>query len=161
VGELERARGLCELAISQEKLDMPELVWKRYIDLEVSHDEMEMARKVWLKLVSKSNHVRVYIAYSEFEALQAQAMPMARESLEQGIKSFKGENRCDERAMLLEHWLKLEREYGCPKTAEDLERRQAKRVKKRRSVRGEDGQDAVEEYMDYVFPDDAPAQQNP
>lgn len=62
--------------------------------------------------------------------------------------------------MLLEHWLKLEREHGDPKSAEDLERRQPKRVKKRRRVPGEDGQDTHEEYMDYVFPDDAPTQQN-
>merc|ERR1712056_5164 len=68
VGELERARALCNLAIDQERLDMPELVWKRYIDLEVSHDELEEARKVWLRLLTKSSHVRVYIAYSEFEA---------------------------------------------------------------------------------------------
>ncbi|CAK9081949.1 Crooked neck-like protein 1 (Crooked neck homolog) [Durusdinium trenchii] len=35
VGEIERARALCNLAITQERLDMPELVWKRFIDLEV------------------------------------------------------------------------------------------------------------------------------
>merc|ERR1712241_434300 len=92
VGELDRARGLCNLAIQQDRLDMPELVWKRYIDLEVSHDEFDHARKVWLKLLNKSSHVRVYIAYSEFEAM------------ERGVKHFRSENRGDERAMLLEHW---------------------------------------------------------
>eukprot|EP00927_Polykrikos_kofoidii_P002117 TRINITY_DN10821_c0_g1_i1.p1 TRINITY_DN10821_c0_g1~~TRINITY_DN10821_c0_g1_i1.p1 ORF type:complete len:679 (-),score=158.26 TRINITY_DN10821_c0_g1_i1:131-2167(-) len=160
VGEVDRARGLCELAIRQERLDMPELVWKRYIDLEVSHDEHDNARKVWLRLVSKSHHVRVYIAYSEFEAVTCQAMPRCREGLETGIKHFKSENRSDERTMLLEQWLKLEKEHGDEKSVEELERRQPKRVKKRRAIPGEDGQDAYEEYMDYIFPDDKPEQQN-
>lgn len=160
VGELDRARALCNLAVEQERLDMPELVWKRYIDLEVSHDELEHARKVWLRLLAKSTHVRVYIAYSEFEAGTCESMPNVREAMERGVKHFKGENRADERAMLLEHWLKMEQEYGNAATADAVERRQPKRVKKRRSVPGEDGQDAFEEYMDYVFPDDKPEQQN-
>merc|ERR1711957_977658 len=40
VGELDRARELCKIAVQLERLDMPELVWKRYIDLEVSNDEI-------------------------------------------------------------------------------------------------------------------------
>jgi crooked neck len=161
VGELDRARALCELAISQDRLDMPELVWKRYIDLEVSHDEFEAARKVWLKLLEKSNHVRVFIAYAEFEAVTCGSMPHCREAMEKGIKYFKAENRGDERAMLLEHWLKLEREHADAPSAEAVESRLPKRVKKRRNVPGaEPGQEVVEEYMDYVFPDDKPEQQN-
>lgn len=34
--EVGRARGLYELAISQPVLDMPEAVWKAYIDFEIS-----------------------------------------------------------------------------------------------------------------------------
>jgi len=160
VGELDRARALCDLAVEQERLDMPELVWKRYIDLEVSHDELEHARKVWLRLLAKSSHVRVYIAYAEFEAGTCESMPNVREAMERGAKNFKSENRADERAMLLEHWLKMEQEYGNAQSAEAVERRQPKRVKKRRSVPDQDGQEAQEEYMDYVFPDDKPEQQN-
>lgn len=160
VGELDRARALCELAITQEKLDMPELVWKRFIDLEISHDELDAARSVWQRLVGKSNHVRVHVAYSEFEAVTCQSMPSCREALERGLRHFKSDNRSDERAMLLEHWLKIEQEHGDSKSSEDVEKRQPKRVKKRRMVPGEDGQDAYEEYVDYVFPDDKPEQQN-
>lgn len=160
VGEIERARALCDLATKQERLDMPELVWKRYIDLEVSHDEFERARAVWLRLLGKSSHVRVYIAYSEFEASTCKSMPHCRETLERGIKFFKAENRSDERTMLLEQWLKLEGEHGDQASIEAIEKRQPKRVKKRRAVASEDGQDAYEEFMDYVFPDDKPEQQN-
>ena len=160
VGEVDRARALCKLAIGQERIDMPELVWKRYIDLEVNNDDTEEARKVWLQLLEKSSHVRVYIAYTDFEASTCKSMPHARTSLEKGVNHFKAENRGDERAMLLEHWLKLERDNGEAKDIESIEKRQPKRVKKRRAVPGEDGQDAYEEYMDYVFPDDKPEQQN-
>jgi len=160
VGEIERARSLCELAIQQERLDMPELVWKRFIDLEVSHDEFDRARQVWLRLLEKSHHVRVYIAYSEFEASTVSSMPKCREALESGVRYFRAENRPEERAMLLEHWLKLEEEYGDEKSMDAITKRQAKRVKKRRTIPGEDGQETYEEYMDYVFPDDKPEQQN-
>jgi crooked neck len=160
VGEMERARALCDLAIKQERLDMPELVWKRYIDLEVSHEELESARKVWLELLHKSSHVRVFVAYTEFEALTCESMPNCRDALEKGVKGFKADGRNEERAMLLEHWLKLEKEHGDEASQDAVGKRQPKRVKKRRAVPGEDGQDAFEEYMDYVFPDDAPTQQN-
>merc|ERR1719188_749641 len=87
-------------------------------------------------------------------------MPHSREALERGVRHFKAENRGDERAMLLEHWLKLEREHGDAAATEAIDKRQPKRVKKRRQVPGEDGQEAYEEFMDYVFPDDKPEQQN-
>jgi len=161
VGELERARALCDLAVDQDRLDMPELVWKRYIDLEVSHDELDHARGVWRRLLNKSSHVRVYIAYSEFEAQTCESLPRCREALERGVKHFKAENRGDERAMLLEHWLKLEREFADEEGVATIEQRQPKRVKKRRAVPTETpGQEAYEEYMDYIFPDDKPEQQN-
>jgi len=161
VGETERARALCELAIKQDRLDMPELVWKRYIDLEVVHEELERARDVWQRLLGKSNHVRVFIAYSEFEARTAKSMKDCREALDRGVQHFKAENRSEERSMLLEHWLKIEQEFGEEKDVELVEQRQPKRVQKRRAVPGGvDGQDAFEEYMDYVFPDDKPQQQN-
>mmetsp|Transcript_73375 Transcript_73375/g.132114 ORF Transcript_73375/g.132114 Transcript_73375/m.132114 type:complete len:663 (+) Transcript_73375:106-2094(+) len=160
VGEVERARALCDLAVNQERLDMPELVWKRYIDLEVGQDELDRARTVWQQLLGKSHHVRVYIAYADFEAVSCQSMPQCREALEKGANHFKAENRNEERAMILEHWLKLEEENGDEKSVDATKKRQPKRVKKRRTVPGDDGQDTFEEYMDYVFPEDAPQAAN-
>ena len=34
-GEIVRARSVYEIAVSQPSLDMPELLWKNYIDLEI------------------------------------------------------------------------------------------------------------------------------
>ncbi|CAE7458156.1 CRNKL1 [Symbiodinium natans] len=145
---------------AQERLDMPELVWKRYIDLEVSQNETDNARKVWQQLVSKSHHVRVYIAYSDFEAVTCQSMPKAREALEAGSRHFKVESRNEERAMLLEHLLKLEKEHGDDDSVKAAEKKQPERVKKRKAIQGEDGQEAFEEYMDYNFPEDSSETQN-
>lgn len=160
VGEVERARALCNLAVTQERLDMPELVWKRYIDLEVSQSETDNARKVWQMLLSKSHHVRVYIAYSDFEAVTCQSMAKAREALDAGSRHFKVESRSEERAMLLEHLLKLEKEHGDEESVQAAEKKQPQRVKKRKAIQGEDGQEAFEEYMDYNFPEDSSETQN-
>ncbi|CAE7882515.1 CLF1, partial [Symbiodinium necroappetens] len=78
----------------------------------VSQSETDNARKVWQMLLSKSHHVRVYIAYSDFEAVTCQSMAKAREALDAGSRHFKVESRSEERAMLLEHLLKLEKEHG-------------------------------------------------
>eukprot|EP00913_Durusdinium_trenchii_P016180 g15205.t1 len=99
--------------------------------LKVSQEQLDNARKVWQQLLSKSHHVRVYIAYSDFEAVTCQSVEKAREALEEGQKHFKVEDRNEERAMLLEHLLKLERELGDEKSIEAAEGRQAKREKKR------------------------------
>ncbi|CAK9103311.1 unnamed protein product [Durusdinium trenchii] len=133
------------------------------VDEPVSQEQLDNARKVWQQLLSKSHHVRVYIAYSDFEAVTCQSVEKAREALEEGQKHFKVEDRNEERAMLLEHLLKLERELGDEKSIEAAEGRQAKREKKRRLIpggEGEDGQDAYEDYMEYVFPEDDKGQQN-
>ena len=42
-GEIARARGVFELAVTQSTLDMPELLWKHYIDLEISEGRVTFA----------------------------------------------------------------------------------------------------------------------
>ena len=39
LGELQRARFIFEIAIAQEELDMPEHVWKAFIDFEIGQVE--------------------------------------------------------------------------------------------------------------------------
>eukprot|EP01047_Picozoa_sp_COSAG01_P056633 COSAG01_NODE_6446_length_3661_cov_48.411286_1_plen_247_part_00 len=47
LGELERARALFELAVGQPLLDMPELLWKSYIDFEIAEEEYERVRALY------------------------------------------------------------------------------------------------------------------
>ena len=44
-GEIARARGVFELAVTQPSLDMPELLWKHYIDLEISEGKQSRGVK--------------------------------------------------------------------------------------------------------------------
>jgi crooked neck len=68
LGETERARAVFELAIAQPTLDMPELLWKAYIDFEVAECEFEKARVLYRRLLDRTKHLKVWISYAEFEA---------------------------------------------------------------------------------------------
>lgn len=65
--DLERARALYELGIEQPTLDMPELVWKSYIDFEEEEGEYDRVRALYERLLSKTDHVKVWINYARFE----------------------------------------------------------------------------------------------
>jgi crooked neck len=65
--DLERARAIFELAVSQPVLDMPELLWKAYIDFEEEEGEYERTRRLYERLLEKTDHVKVWISYAHFE----------------------------------------------------------------------------------------------
>jgi crooked neck len=59
LGDVERARAIYELAVEQSRLDMPELLWKAFIDFEIEQQEYERARKLYTKLLKRTQHVKV------------------------------------------------------------------------------------------------------
>ena len=63
LGDVERARSIFEIAV-EEELDIPEIVWKAYIDFEVNEGEWSNARKLYERLLAKSQHVKVHIIYN-------------------------------------------------------------------------------------------------
>jgi crooked neck len=65
--DLERTRAIFELAIDQSVLDMPELLWKAYIDFEEEEGEYDRTRKLYERLLDKTDHVKVWISYAHFE----------------------------------------------------------------------------------------------
>jgi crooked neck len=65
--DLERARAVFELAVNQPILDMPELLWKAYIDFEEEEGEYERTRALYERLLEKTDHVKVWISYAHFE----------------------------------------------------------------------------------------------
>ena len=66
--DVDRVRALYELAISNPRgLDIPEAVWKAYIDFEVEEGEYDRARTLYGKLLDKTDHVKVWISFAEFE----------------------------------------------------------------------------------------------
>jgi crooked neck len=64
--EFVRARSMFEIAVSQTELDMPELLWKAYIDFEVSQEDASRVRDLYERLLDKTNHVKVWISYGKF-----------------------------------------------------------------------------------------------
>ncbi|KID86292.1 cell cycle control protein [Metarhizium guizhouense ARSEF 977] len=161
--DLDRTRAIFELAIGQQQLDMPELLWKAYIDFEEEEGEYERTRELYERLLEKTDHVKVWISYAHFEInipedeegaeeqpLSEEAKARARNVFERAHKSMRDKDLKEERVSLLNAWLSFEREHGSDEDADKLQRQMPRRTKKRRLL--ED--DTYEEYFDYVFPAD-------
>jgi len=67
LGDTERARAIYGLAAKQDRLDMPEVLWKNYIDFEVENEEWNNARVLYRRLLKKTNHIKVWTAMCQFE----------------------------------------------------------------------------------------------
>ena len=59
LGDAERSRAIFELAINQTKLDMPEVLWKAYIDFEIEQEEYDRTRQLYRRLLQRTQHVKV------------------------------------------------------------------------------------------------------
>lgn len=66
LGDTDRARSIYELAIEQPRLDMPELLWKAFIDFEIEQQEYDRARRLYSKLLKKTQHVKVKLTERRF-----------------------------------------------------------------------------------------------
>merc|ERR1712114_11844 len=163
LGDAERSRAIYELAINQPKLDMPEILWKGYIDFETEQEESDRARELYKRLLERTQHVKVWLSFAQFE-LQVEhedRLVQARHVYEQANKALRQAKEKEERLMLLEAWRDFEREEGTEKSQAEVHQLLPRRVKKRRKVQGEDGSDqGWEEYFDYIFPEDEAAKPN-
>lgn len=160
---------------------MPEIIWKSYIDFELSENELQNVRNLYERLLERSEHVKVFIAYGRFEAEQegtevqppsgssgAAAMPYgiaaARAVFKRGYETLKLQGLKEERLLLLEAWREAEDDI-LRNSAEGqtdssflsaVEAMFPRKVKAVRSV-GADGSEVAlgdEYYYDYIFPDD-------
>jgi crooked neck len=68
LGETERARAIFEIAIARPVLDMPEVLWKAYVDFEIGEGERARARDLYERLLDRTQHVKVWMSYAQFEA---------------------------------------------------------------------------------------------
>ncbi|XP_077227697.1 crooked neck protein, putative / cell cycle protein [Tasmannia lanceolata] len=180
--ETERARALFELAIAQPALDMPELLWKAYIDFEISEGEYERTRQLYDRLLDRTKHLKVWISYAKFEASASAEEDSgdfeAQEENDQDSLNEYGQQRLErsrgiferafdyfrtaapelkeERSMLLEEWLNMESSFGSVGDVSVVQKKLPRKVKRKRAIPTEDGTPAgYEEYYDYIFPDEA------
>ncbi|XP_062621524.1 crooked neck-like protein 1 [Saccostrea cucullata] len=165
LGDTERAESIYELAINQPKLDMPEVLWKAYIDFQIEQEEYDKTRALYRRLLERTQHVKVWISFAHFElSVQSEDgsnVKNARKVYSEGNKSMKNNNEKEERLMLLESWQEMERDQGDEESQSKVDKLMPQKVKKRRKIQTEDGSDAGwEEYYDYIFPDEEAAQPN-
>ena len=153
VGESARVRALFELAVSQPVLDMPEMLWKSYIDFELAENMPDNARNLYERLLQRTSHVKVWISFGQFEALQS-GIIQARQVFQRGYDALKEQELKEERVMLLESWREAESEAEDGDKA-SVDAKFPRKLKMRRLVPAEDGENQWEDYYDYVFPDDA------
>ncbi|XP_016415432.1 crooked neck-like protein 1 [Sinocyclocheilus rhinocerous] len=163
LGDTDRARAIFELAIGQPRLDMPEVLWKSYIDFEIEQEEYDNTRGLYKRLLQRTQHVKVWISYGQFELSidSDDRIQRCRQIYEEANKSMQSCEEKEERLMLLESWRDFEDEFGSFANKERVRKLLPEKVKKRRKITAEDGSDAGwEEYYDYIFPEDAANQPN-
>ncbi|KAJ8008895.1 hypothetical protein DPEC_G00083180 [Dallia pectoralis] len=163
LGDTERARAIFELAIGQPRLDMPEVLWKSYIDFEIEQEEYDNTRGLYQRLLQRTQHVKVWISHAQFELSIdcADRLQRCRDIFEEANKGLRSCEEKEERLMLLESWREFEHEFGSETSRERVKKLLPEKVKKRRKLTAEDGSDAGwEEYYDYIFPEDAANQPN-
>ncbi|BFG34882.1 hypothetical protein CerSpe_211560 [Prunus speciosa] len=177
--ETERTRAVFELAIAQPALDMPELLWKAYIDFELSEGEFERARELYEKLLDRTKHLKVWISYAKFEASAIaeamcsedqdqdylreqtkQCVQRVRRIFEKAFNYFRtsAPELKEERCLLLEEMLNVEASFGDLGDVSLVQSKLPKKLKKRRPIVTEDGPAGYEEYIDYSFPEEAHTQ---
>ncbi|XP_036597353.1 crooked neck-like protein 1 [Trichosurus vulpecula] len=163
LGDAERARAIYELAIGQPRLDMPEVLWKCYLDFETEQKEFEKTRLLYRRLLQRTQHVKVWISFAQFElsAGNEERFSRCRQIYEEANRKMRNSEEKKERLMLLESWRNFEDEFGTESQKERVDKLMPEKVKKRRKVQAEDGSDAGwEECYHYIFPEDAANQPN-
>lgn len=163
VGETERCRALLELAVAQPALDMPEQLWKAFIDFEIEEGEGENARRLFKRLLEKTGHVKVWISFAQFEGSEiGGGMDVCRDVFQKAYDKLKEEDLKEERVLLLDAWRVTEKKVGQADKIAAVEAMLPRRIKKKRMrtdpTTGEEL--GWEEYYDYAFPDDKKAGSN-
>jgi len=152
VGEEDRSRSILNLAVNQPVLDMPENLWKGFIDFEVQAKQLDNATLLYERLLERTQHVKIWTSYARFLASLKKDMPAVRSLLEKSLTHFKKSDDIsakEDRAVICMAWLQLEQQYGDALSIEKVRKMQPNKVKRRRKI-----DTGFEEYFDYVFPDD-------
>ncbi|XP_054677593.1 crooked neck-like protein 1 isoform X2 [Grus americana] len=139
------------------------VLWKSYIDFEIEQEEYEKTRNLYRRLLQRTQHVKVWISFAQFElsAGREGSLSRCRQIYEEANKAMRNCEEKEERVMLLESWRNFEEEFGTDTTKERIDKLMPEKIKKRRKLQAEDGSDAGwEEYYDYIFPEDTANQPN-
>ncbi|KAL5275078.1 CRNKL1 family protein [Megaselia abdita] len=159
LGDDVRARGIYELAIEQQRLDMPELLWKGYIDFEVSQGEFELARRLYERLLERTQHFKVWISYAKFELSSNHneiefGLQLARRIYDRANDNLRQSGDKESRVLILEAWRDFEKAHGDSESYEKILLKIPKRIKRRQKMINDGVEEGWEEVFDYIFPED-------
>ncbi|KAJ5032184.1 hypothetical protein J3E74DRAFT_423813 [Bipolaris maydis] len=140
--DLDRARAIFELAVEEQQLDMPELLWKATLTLKkarvwTSWAQFELGSSRRVSARRRRNH-------------QRRCQGSCREIFKRAHTRLKERDLKEDRVALLSAWKSFEDVHGSPEDKEKIEKQMPRKVKKRRKL----DDDSFEEYVDYVFPAD-------
>eukprot|EP01059_Diplonema_ambulator_P006690 TRINITY_DN16308_c0_g1_i1.p1 TRINITY_DN16308_c0_g1~~TRINITY_DN16308_c0_g1_i1.p1 ORF type:complete len:652 (+),score=283.37 TRINITY_DN16308_c0_g1_i1:45-1958(+) len=112
--EDERARSIFKLGVGQEVLDQPELLWKKYINMEVRLKNYSAARELYKALAAKTKHVKVYLAWAAMEQETVKSVDKARAVYEEAdmVLAAEGQDSTEEHTYLLNQWKAFEEAHG-------------------------------------------------
>jgi crooked neck len=157
----------------QRDIDYPENMWKAYIDFEIILENYDGARLLFRQLLDQTNHVKVWIGFAKFELDNAQHYENGRTVYSEAYANFKTEQPelKEERLMILEAWIAMEKEHGLQENYQEVKKKMPKRVKKRRKIKiiyndqqegdqNKEDEGGWEEFYDYIFPDDETQKRN-
>ncbi|KZS91189.1 TPR-like protein [Sistotremastrum niveocremeum HHB9708] len=173
LSDITRARAIFELGISQPLLEMPELLWKGYIDfeVEVGEGERERVRALYERLVRQSGHWKVWVAWALFEGNEIRVAAdedeedeeeekedivkpgdreLARSVFRRGYQDLKSRQENDGRRFLLDAWLNWEKDGGEEVEIKNVQAMMPWKTEKLR----DDEYGQKETYSAWVFPDD-------
>lgn len=141
LGDVERARAIYGIAVTQPRLDMPEILWKTYIDFEIEQGETDRARELYYQLLQRTQHVKVWLSLSHFEmgVGDENSTSRARKVFEKANDKLRDTAEKEERLMLLEAWKAFEYEHGNLESQTKIEERMPRKIKKRRKIETTDG----------------------
>ncbi|KAH9103666.1 hypothetical protein LEN26_015230 [Aphanomyces euteiches] len=161
VGETARARAVYELAIQQSVLDKPEMMWKSYIDFEIENEELDKTRELYERLLERTKHVKVWISFAQFEGTHFDATT-ARGVFDRASTCLKEEEKKEDRLQLIEAWIAYEETL--PDNDANVQKAQKmlpRKVQKERMAYADDGSElGMEQFTDYIFPDEEKSQSN-
>lgn len=159
LGELERARQILEIGVGVQSMDVPEAIWKSYIDMEMRADETDRARALYERLLEVSPNNAVWQSYAGLVKDDAEAAREVYARAHRGLKERmldapKDAGARASLAELVEDWVAWERENGDRAGLERVEGLVPTRVKRKRPTTDAADEAGWEEYVEFVFPDE-------
>ncbi len=155
LGELERARQIFEIALSMPLMDVPETVWKSYIDFEIRVEERGNAVKLYERMLEGNKGLSVWLSYAKFveeEGDKARAVYkrayrcMKERVMDEPKNTVVREDVC----LVVEKWTEWERKHGDEESLRAaLKLKPSKMSRKRKLDTGEE-----EEVWEIVFPEE-------